>query len=99
MVPFAAPIVFGAVALFMGVSGAIGSAITIVVAGFILLFVADHFVRPAIIGEGRQDSVPVGTAGYPGRCRAIRSDRTVSGGPALMGSPRLRLAKLGARTG
>lgn len=52
MVPFAAPIVFGAVALVMGLSGAIGGAVTIIIAGFILLFIADHFVRPVIIGEG-----------------------------------------------
>jgi predicted PurR-regulated permease PerM len=52
MVPFAAPIVFGAVAVVMGLSGAIGGAITIAVTGFILLFIADHFVRPVIIGEG-----------------------------------------------
>jgi predicted PurR-regulated permease PerM len=52
MVPFAAPIVFGAVAVVTGLSGAIGGAITIVVAGFIVLFTADHFVRPVIIGEG-----------------------------------------------
>ncbi|HTC45539.1 MAG TPA: AI-2E family transporter [Steroidobacteraceae bacterium] len=52
MIPFAAPIVFGAVAVAMGLSGAIGGAITIVVIGFILLFIADHFVRPVIIGEG-----------------------------------------------
>ena len=52
MIPFAAPIVFGAVALVMGLSGAIGGAITILATGFVLLFVADHFVRPVIIGEG-----------------------------------------------
>jgi predicted PurR-regulated permease PerM len=52
MIPFAAPIVFGAVALVLGFSGAIGAAIAVLVAGFILLFAADHFVRPVIIGEG-----------------------------------------------
>jgi len=52
MVPFAAPIVFGAVALVLGLSGAVGSAIVVLVAGFILLFISDHFVRPVIIGEG-----------------------------------------------
>jgi predicted PurR-regulated permease PerM len=52
MIPFAAPIVFGAVALGLGLSGAIGAAVAVLVAGGILLFVADHFVRPVIIGEG-----------------------------------------------
>jgi predicted PurR-regulated permease PerM len=52
MIPFAAPIAFGAVALVLGLSGAIGGAIAVLVTGGILLFVADHFVRPVIIGEG-----------------------------------------------
>jgi predicted PurR-regulated permease PerM len=52
MIPFAAPVIFGAVALALGLSGAIGAAIAVLVAGFILLFAADHFVRPVIIGEG-----------------------------------------------
>jgi predicted PurR-regulated permease PerM len=52
MIPFAAPIAFGAVALVLGLGGAIGGAIAVLVAGGILLFVADHFVRPVIIGEG-----------------------------------------------
>jgi len=52
MVPFAAPVVFGAAALLLGSQGAVGAAITVVVSGSVLLFVADHFVRPLIIGEG-----------------------------------------------
>jgi predicted PurR-regulated permease PerM len=52
MVPFAAPVVFGAVALVLGSQGAIGAAVGVLVAGSIVLFVADHFVRPVIIGEG-----------------------------------------------
>jgi predicted PurR-regulated permease PerM len=52
MVPFAAPLVFGAVALLLGSQGSVGPAIGVLVAGSIVLFVADHFVRPVIIGEG-----------------------------------------------
>jgi predicted PurR-regulated permease PerM len=52
MIPFAAPIAFGAVALILALGGSLGAAITVLVIGFILLFVADHFVRPVIIGEG-----------------------------------------------
>ncbi len=52
MIPFAAPIAFGAVALILSLTGAIGGAIVVLVIGGILLFVADHFVRPVIIGEG-----------------------------------------------
>jgi predicted PurR-regulated permease PerM len=52
MVPFAAPVVFGAVALLLGSGGAVGAAVSVFVAGSIVLFIADHFVRPIIIGEG-----------------------------------------------
>ncbi len=52
MIPFAAPLAFGAVAVGLALNGAVGGAITVVVIGGILLFVADHFVRPVIIGEG-----------------------------------------------
>jgi predicted PurR-regulated permease PerM len=52
MIPFAAPVVFGAVALLMLTQGSIGGAIGVLVSGGIVLFIADHFVRPVIIGEG-----------------------------------------------
>jgi predicted PurR-regulated permease PerM len=51
-VPFAAPVVFAAVALLLGTEGALGAALSVFVAGSIVLFIADHFVRPIIIGEG-----------------------------------------------
>ena len=52
MIPFAAPIVFGAIALVMIAQGSVGAGVTIGIAGTVVLFVADHFVRPAIIGNG-----------------------------------------------
>jgi predicted PurR-regulated permease PerM len=52
MIPFAAPLVFGAVALVLASQNAVGAAIGVLVSGGIVLFVADHFVRPVIIGEG-----------------------------------------------
>jgi predicted PurR-regulated permease PerM len=52
MIPFAAPVAFGVVALVLGAQGAVGGAIGVLIAGTIVLFVADHFVRPVIIGEG-----------------------------------------------
>ena len=52
MVPFAAPVVFAAVATMLFLGGAVAKAVTVLVAGTILLFIADHFVRPLIIGEG-----------------------------------------------
>jgi predicted PurR-regulated permease PerM len=51
-IPFAAPIVFGTVAVVLVVRGSIAAAVFVAVAGTLLLFIADHFVRPVIIGEG-----------------------------------------------
>jgi predicted PurR-regulated permease PerM len=52
MVPFAAPAVFGTAALILWHDGALAAAVSVLVAGAVVLFVADHFVRPVIIGEG-----------------------------------------------
>jgi predicted PurR-regulated permease PerM len=52
MIPFAAPVVFGAVALVLASQNAVGAAIGVLISGGVVLFVADHFVRPVIIGEG-----------------------------------------------
>jgi len=52
MIPFAAPVVFGVVALLLASQDAVGAAIGVLVSGGVVLFVADHFVRPVIIGEG-----------------------------------------------
>lgn len=49
-VPFAAPIVFGFVTLVLAFQGALAAAVTVFVACVVVLFVADHFVRPSIIG-------------------------------------------------
>lgn len=50
MIPFGAPIVFCVAALLVGAQGQIGAAAAIVAIGFAVIFVADHFVRPALIG-------------------------------------------------
>ncbi|MEA2788727.1 MAG: hypothetical protein QOG73_1133 [Acetobacteraceae bacterium] len=51
MVPFGAPVVFGIAALILLTQGSVVSAIIIGVLGFVLTFVADHFVRPTLIGN------------------------------------------------
>lgn len=51
MVPFGAPVVFGIAALIVLTQGSVVSAILIAVFGFIVTFVADHFVRPSLIGK------------------------------------------------
>ena len=50
MVPFAAALAIGVAALLAVAAGKAAAAIIIVVAGFIVTFSADHFVRPTLIG-------------------------------------------------
>ena len=50
MIPFGAPIVFAFAALLLVVDGSIGGAIGVAVSGTVVMFVADHFIRPALIG-------------------------------------------------
>jgi predicted PurR-regulated permease PerM len=51
IIPFGAPLAFGAVAALLLFGGNTPAAIGIVAWGAVVLFVADHFVRPAIIGN------------------------------------------------
>lgn len=51
MVPFAAPIIFGAVSLILLAKGSLVAAVAVFAFGSLVLFVGDHFVRPAIIGN------------------------------------------------
>lgn len=50
MIPFGAPVVFGIAALLLVAAGAVVPAIVVVAAGLVVTFVADHFVRPVLIG-------------------------------------------------
>lgn len=50
MIPFAAPIIFGAAALVLFAQGSLAYAIGLAAFGGVVLFIADHFVRPALIG-------------------------------------------------
>ncbi|HVZ09269.1 AI-2E family transporter [Rhodopila sp.] len=51
MVPFGAPLAFGIAALTLLVQAEIGWAIGIAALGMVVTFVADHFIRPALIGK------------------------------------------------
>ncbi|PLZ03823.1 AI-2E family transporter [Burkholderia sp. WAC0059] len=51
MLPFCAPVVFCAAALWLLVQGSTVGAIGLVVWGFVIVFVAEHFVRPVLIGN------------------------------------------------
>jgi predicted PurR-regulated permease PerM len=51
MLPFGASLVFGIAALILLTQGSVVSAIIIGVLGFVVTFVADHFIRPTLIGS------------------------------------------------
>jgi predicted PurR-regulated permease PerM len=51
IIPFGAPLAFGSVAALLFFNGNTVGAATIVAVGAVVLFVADHFVRPTIIGN------------------------------------------------
>ena len=50
MIPFGAPLIFGIAALILLAGGSVVPAIVVVAAGLVVTFVADHFVRPVLIG-------------------------------------------------
>jgi predicted PurR-regulated permease PerM len=50
MVPFCAPIVFCIAGLWLVAHGMVVGAVAVVVIGFVVVFVAEHFVRPSLIG-------------------------------------------------
>jgi predicted PurR-regulated permease PerM len=49
-IPFAAPVVFGGAALYLFAVGSRLAAIAVLAFGFVIVFIADHAVRPFIIG-------------------------------------------------
>ncbi|MBB5499480.1 AI-2E family transporter [Paraburkholderia sp. MM5384-R2] len=51
MLPFCAPIVFGLAALWLLVQGSMVAAAGLLVFGAVVVFVAEHFVRPVLIGN------------------------------------------------
>lgn len=51
MLPFCAPLVFCGAALWLFMHGGLAGAIGIVVFGFVIVFIAEHFVRPMLIGN------------------------------------------------
>jgi len=50
MIPLAAPIVFSIAALLLAAQGSVAWGIAVFAAGVVVTFVADHFVRPVLIG-------------------------------------------------
>lgn len=50
IIPFGAPLAFGIAAILLLAQGALSPALVVVAAGLVVTFVADHFVRPSVIG-------------------------------------------------
>jgi predicted PurR-regulated permease PerM len=50
VIPFGAPVVFGAAALYLAATGSTTGAAAVFGFGVAVVFVADHFVRPVLIG-------------------------------------------------
>jgi predicted PurR-regulated permease PerM len=50
VIPFGAPVAFGAAALYLAAMGSMVAGIAVFCFGFVVVFVADHFIRPVIIG-------------------------------------------------
>lgn len=50
MVPFGAVAAIGVVAVILGANGSAMAAAAVVIFGSVVIFVADHFIRPALIG-------------------------------------------------
>ena len=50
MIPFGAPLVFGAASLLLLAKGAALAAAIVFAFGLAVVFIADHFIRPVLIG-------------------------------------------------
>jgi predicted PurR-regulated permease PerM len=54
MIPFVVPVVFLLVAGFLWCNSGLMGAIVVIVSGTVVMFVADHFIKPALIGGAIQ---------------------------------------------
>lgn len=50
MIPFVVPVVFGVVAIILFANGGLIAGIVVIVWGTVVMFIADHFVKPVLIG-------------------------------------------------
>jgi predicted PurR-regulated permease PerM len=50
VIPFGAPVVFGAAALYLAAMGSTTAGVAVLATGLVVVFVADHFIRPVLIG-------------------------------------------------
>ncbi|WHU01996.1 AI-2E family transporter [Sphingomonas sp. NIBR02145] len=54
MIPFGAPLLFVLAAILLLLQGSVVGAILVVAIGLVIIFIADHFLRPAMIGGATQ---------------------------------------------
>jgi predicted PurR-regulated permease PerM len=54
MIPFGAPVLFAVAGVLLLLQGSVVGAVAVVVVGAAIVFVADHFIRPAMIGGATQ---------------------------------------------
>lgn len=54
MIPFVVPLVFGIVAIILLIHGSMISAIIVIIWGTLVMFIADHFFKPMLIGGAVQ---------------------------------------------
>lgn len=54
MIPFAVPVVFGVIASILFFEGQLIAAIIVIIWGTAVMFVADHFIKPVLIGGATQ---------------------------------------------
>ena len=54
MIPFLVPVVFGVVALILFANGSLIAALLVLIWGTIVVFIADHFIKPVLIGGAIQ---------------------------------------------
>jgi predicted PurR-regulated permease PerM len=50
MIPFVVPVVFAVVAMMLWAHGSFWAALTVIICGTVVMFAADHFVKPLLIG-------------------------------------------------
>ena len=79
MIPFAAALAVGLAALVLLGSGGVGPAIIVVLAGFAVIFVADHLVRAEADRRRYKTSVSLGFAWHLRRRRKLPTSRPFSG--------------------
>ena len=84
VIPFGAPLAFCAAGLYLVSGGSTAAAAAVVGFGFLVVFVADHLVRPVLIGGAARLPFLWVLLGIIGGLESFRAARAVSSGPMVM---------------